>query len=322
MTESAERACLNLSLVRERMAALGLNAAELARRCRVSRMTVSGWLAGTYQPRPAKQLRLSLTLKLGLRELMGLQEEAARVVQVLVGQDGRAPAELKSRLDDTGHSLLTLAPLLGTSPFVRAVDSKPSLADGHLDLVAGALRAQLGRCPAQRLVASDLLALLRGLDVQVTPSLWGQDECDMWTVVTWLPRDGDRLVVHLPTHATSQQRLTGLAQALGVCLSLHALTPENARRYGRKLATRLLSENSVDDLAERLVLSSPTAFVASARRTEMGAVMDAVEQFQTSEGGRNHAFVSRALHVALLDAYELSADLYPGLRERLARTQE
>ncbi len=320
---SPEQKRLDVAKVEKRMAEEGLSASDVARKLNVSRETVSNWLAGDHLPRPGHLIRLGMTLSLTYEELiLGAAPYVDPQVCVLVGLPGRAAKAVVEQVNDDAGQLVTVAcfllakPVLSLQPLLA-----PSLSPAHLDDTARAVRSLLGLTPQDGLNASHFLRLLQCLGAHVTPSLRGATEREHWSVVTHI-RGSQHLFVHWPVQASPAVRLQGLAESLGVCLTLHALSSADARKYGQALAHRLLTSQSSDDIGDRIQRDSELSFYDSTQAAGLGSVMNAIEQFQLGEGGRNHAFVSHALRVTLADAYALSAMLYPSVRERIRSERE
>jgi transcriptional regulator with XRE-family HTH domain len=309
------RRALDVALIEKRMAEQGLSPSDVARHLRVSREAVSGWLSGEYLPRASKALRLCMLLKLRYHEFYGLpaptpEDEPIQVAYV--GRSGRVAKQDQDRLEMKLGTLPCIEYFIPPVPvFAAAVVTAPEFSKQHLDEVAASARAVAGVRPGQPVNLSHLLKLLKDVRACVFPSRMGRRAPDTWTTVTRLRRT-QRLVVHFSVVADERSQLRGLAEAYGVCLSWHALPLEDARRYGREVAERLLSPESAYDVA----LNAPTdlAFYETTQALGLTELTDGLAAFQ--DGCRNAAKVGECLLMDLMDGWAFSGMLIPSQRDR------
>lgn len=167
---------LNVDAIRTAMADKGLSAADLAKLMEVSREGVSKWLSGESVPRPAKLLKLCLTLGLSRTAALGLPDRRALQPQVAFRMS-RAKQAQDHHVDRARHMGKLLEELVPHLPFDK-FESPPALKNptsdyAYLQELALALRKEMGVSAAGAINLQTLARLFVKLQAVIVPVLWG-----------------------------------------------------------------------------------------------------------------------------------------------------
>ena len=300
---------LDLTLLRARAVELGLDEATLAARCETDAASVGRWLSGQSVPRPKHLLRLLLTLGLSWEAVFGPTQPPGEV-RFFDSAEALTPCEgQEDAVESCVWALRTLSQYLeGPAPLTS-------------EQVAAMVKALTEKEPP--LPRAQLLPLLQGLGVAVVPSpaMGAGGKVSRSFAVHFKDRDHRFLVLDLALGAKAGLLEHTLMQACGYFLTRHPLA--GAERQGLEA---WLVDFPVSRVAPGSEVSDP-AYAAQFTASSLDAqqlverseayfgpqVFQAVRDYQKDNGGRDHAFVASTFCVGILDGYELSAALMPGL---------
>lgn len=300
---------LDLTLLRARAVKLGLDEATLAVRCDTDAASVGRWLSGQSFPRPKHLLRLLLALGLSWESVFGPTQPPGEVrffdsAEALAPCDGQEDA-----VESCVWALRTLSQYL-EGPAQPTPEQVAATAKALMEKKTSMPRTQL-------------LQLLQALGVVVVPSpaMGAGGKVSSSFAVHFKDRNQRFLVLDLALGAKAGLLEHTLTQACGYFLTLHPLVGVERQSVEAWLAglpvSRVApgSEGSDSAYAAQFTASSLDAqqLVERSEAYFGPQVFQAVRDYQKDNGGRDHAFVARTFCVGVLDGYELSAALMPGL---------
>lgn len=149
---------------------------QLAEAVGVSAQSVTNWLKGEDFPRPDKLLRLAVTLKLRLDELV--QSNASDSEKPVVAFRRRAATKTTQAHIAKAQSMgMLLCPLVDHLPPLRALRTElpnPSIAYSDLQRAVAQTRSKLGIGQRAVLQYSTLISEFAANDALIVPVLWGE----------------------------------------------------------------------------------------------------------------------------------------------------
>jgi transcriptional regulator with XRE-family HTH domain len=227
---------LNMPIVKEAMAGLGLNQAALAEACGVSREAVSKWFAGDSVPRPAKLRALATALGLSIDKLY-MREGSEPVIAYRTHLKEPLSGKAKAKAQEMGRHFKQLQPFVeGARLFSQRFLKEPSLADGYIRGAVNSLRASLKLAPTESPSMAQLIDLIIDTGALIAPVIWGKEKIGHENALTvYLPESQTTWVV-LSLSAGQDDFKYWLAHELGHCLSLHKLTDNAGEEFAERFA--------------------------------------------------------------------------------------
>ena len=308
---------LNLSLIRSRMAVLGLSQSALAQQCDVSRETASCWLSGVTHPRPSAMRRLAAALDVDVTELL-LPSSARPEILWIAAQSVATEGPERYRYDnigeDMGGQLSTLAALIPQSLFSKSQLTNPTCTPEYLQQVLEALGVESG-IPASSLDNGlrMLIDLHRRFGSVLVPVKWSRPGWAYSGAVIALP-DSNHFFVYVNVHNGPRGIARTLAEALGACYSW-SVSEQVRAAFSQAFADRVVAPLAMRGSEVSVVAENgyePQDFIRLTQRMFDTPVFQAISDHQVHENGRDPAFVSTLLGIPLSEARELSIALYPG----------
>jgi transcriptional regulator with XRE-family HTH domain len=309
---------LNTTVIKNAMLQNGLNQANLADKCGVTREAVSRWMAGESIPRPAKLKLLSEILGLAIVDMLPLREALA-MPSIPADPSQLASQEDMEALCDLGHRLRELEYFVPLAPvFEPRALASPSLDADYLRTVAAYTKGSINVDEDSPLSTRDLIMLNHAAGTSLLPAPWKGDRVGQRHTLRiemptkkglWLMFGGNTKVTDLNAN---------LAHTLGIRYVRNSLQGDAAEAFARAFSLALCNPGVYQHSdSERTVeqeffggeeLDMPE-YVKRAELYFSTPVFRAITEFQRYEGGRNPAFIASLLNIGLRPAVELSYTL-------------
>jgi transcriptional regulator with XRE-family HTH domain len=311
---------LNIPLIQQAMQQHGLNQAELASRCDVSREAVSRWLAGESIPRPLRLKHIAECLHLDIPSL--LITAPAPVVQTNPAVGARVfSREARESMLDSSWRVRELAQFVAAPCFSPRRLRNPSTDGAYLRTAVCAMKAEVSTSPAGFLLLSDLVDLNIAAGTGLLPCPWQGDRAGQAQPFVVEPSADDETWVVFGLN-TSRSALRGiLAYALGLQYCRGTLEGAEAQEFARKFAAALavdapatLPNEDAETVAEMYFEGTlevpPPKFITLCEKVFATPAYRAIGALQRYEGGRDPAFIASLLSVSLGEAVAWSYVLW------------
>ena len=240
---------LNEALISAAMLRLGLNQANLADICSVSREAVSKWISGESIPRPANLRLLAQTLQTTVDQLVIRREEKQPVIAYRTRFREQVTGKAKARALEVGRHLRQLLPYIGGNRlFTPRVLENPSLDESYIRAAVEDIRLSLKLAATDSPSRAQLIDLLHEVGSIIVPVIWGQEKVGHENALSvYLPEVQKSWVV-LNLAANQDDFKYWLAHELGHCLTLHKLRDQDGEDFAERFAQLLVFP---DALAEQ-----------------------------------------------------------------------
>lgn len=237
---------LNLETIKAAAETKGLSQAKLATSLGVSRESVSKWFKGEATPRPAKLLKLALTLGLSRAELFGLPKDphvpevAFRMSRAKLAQESHV-----DRAQQMGRMLEGLVPHLPFDRFEAPPNLKsPSTEYDYLQELTGRLRKEMGVTPSGAINVQTLAGMFEKLQAVIIPVLWGHRKNHENAIHVYLPRSMTTWVyLNLDTRMCDLK--FWLAHELGHAYTFSILKGDEGEDFADRFAATLLFPEAI-----------------------------------------------------------------------------
>lgn len=320
---------LNIPLIQQAMQQRGLNQADLATHCEVSREAVSRWMAGESVPRPLKLKRIANTLQLEVGSLLITPPPPSFEASPSTPDAALSRADRETMLDSSWR-VRELAHLAGTPCFAPKRLRAPSTDRVYIQAAVYAVKALTSTSPTGFLTTEKLvdLNIVAGTVLLVCPWQGDRNGQSQPFVVQPSSEDETWLLCGLSTSRADFDAI--LAYALGLQYCQGTLEGRDARAFAREFAAALAADAppSLPHEATETIrgiyfngeLDIPVPrFIACCESTFRTPAYQALGEFQHMEGGRNPAFIASLLNVNLGEAVAWSYVLFDRHKAKMAR---
>lgn len=233
---------LNLKIIRNTMAELGLSQAAIAEQCSVSREAVSNWLSGESIPRPNKLKILSASLGIAVTDLLtGSNRVPAPIVAYRTHKNMAVSGAAMDAASELARHMRELVPFVrGDLLFSPPALESPSLDDDYIRKVAQQTRHRIDLSSTAPLTREKLLDLHHSFGSILVPVLWtGEKQGHENALSVYLPESKVSWVV-FSLNARNDDFNYWLAHELAHCYSLHALQGDDGENFAERFAQELL----------------------------------------------------------------------------------
>lgn len=303
----AMKRTLNIPVIESAMQNAGMNAAGLARALDVSREAVSRWLKSGSVPRPDKQLKLALTLGLGLHDLLVMDSANDPVIAF------RKKGARKTTERHIEHAKMIgrlLRPLVEYLPSDRSRGPRtlkePLLNNyEYLQALAQDIRGSIGIGAEEPLDFRDLINLFKGQQTVLIPVLWGAKDRHENALHIYLP-DSQSTWVFLNLDVAVHDFKFWMAHEYAHVCSPH-LTGNDGEDFADSLAGALLFPESIaEDAYNRIKRARNPG-------TRMNRIKGVAEQHLISPVSVHHEMLSYARHHQL-EPIDMGDSIYGAAR--------
>lgn len=283
---------LNLPLIEETLAKLGLNQSRLAEQLKVSREAVSRWFSGDSFPSPDKLLRLGMLLGLAFEKLV-LQPPGTAVPVVMFRKKAHRVTrdEHFENARETGELLKRLVKYLPNTKLTCPPTLKePSANYDYVQKVAAELRVEMGLEKKPVIEFKDLIGKFNQLQAVIVPALWGEQQHHGNALNIFLP-DSRTTWVFLNLDSSIVDFKFWMAHELGHSLAPD-LTEDAAEDFADSFAQALLFPEShaarlrIELQAIRKIPSRITRILSEAKKHVISpyTICRAIEQYEMARG--------------------------------------
>lgn len=271
---------LNVALITETIAEIGLNQAALAEKIGNTRAAVSKWFTGKSFPRPPELLKLGKLLGLSYKDLVKTSIEDKEPLIAFRKRGATKTTEKHvARAKDMGRFLEPLVPYLEFDEFLGPPSlKKPSTEYHYLHALVVKLRRELGLSESSPIGFEDLIKKFQEHQAVLIPTMWGRKDKHENALHIFLPKTKTTWI-YLNLDSEVHDFKFWMAHELGHVLSVTLL--EN-----NDLET---AENFADSFAGALLFPKPAAekwfmkYQSAARdSSRLKVLVDAAEEYLIS----------------------------------------
>ena len=258
---------LNLEKIRVQMGQLGLNQAELAAHCGVSKEAVSNWLSGESIPRPRKLAVIAAVLEMSVEALFDTSEVPATPVVAYRTRKNVAPSAevLEAALEIGNHLRELLAFVRPEDLFAAPLLSSPVLSESYIRAVARQTRLRINLTDIEPVTCDDLLSLHHSFQSILVPVVWGAERVGHENALSVYLPDTKSSWVMFSLNARIDDFNYWLAHELAHTFSLHALQNEEGELFAEKFAQELLFPHEAAEAALDAVINSDSPMAEAER---------------------------------------------------------
>lgn len=275
------RGRLNVDRLKSALRSAGLNQARLAENLDVSREAVSKWFSGESLPRPDKLLRLALTLRCSIEDLV--LDESATPEPVVFFRKKSGQKITDGHIEKAREIGWALRPLVECLPFDALAKpqtlKQPSADYDYIQTVAERVRTDLGLKALDVLDFSHLIDQFRSLQAVLIPVLWGKKDKheNAWhiylsdTFTTWIHLNLDSEIhdfkfwmAHEFGHVLAPDMERDAAEDFADAFAGALLFPREAAKHAylsiSSLRSKSMQINRIKQLARDYVISPVSVY--------------------------------------------------------------
>lgn len=289
---------LNITLIADRLTALGWGAPQLAEACQVSREAVHNWLSGESLPRPRKLRQIAEVLAVAPQELLssasGLPEP---VVAYRTKRNAPVSAQALETAADVARHLRELVPFIERDNlFAPGVLEAPQLSDEYIGKAARQTRARAGLSMTEPIRHAQLISMHRDFGSILVPVLWGEEKVGHENALSvYLPESKSSWVI-FNLNARIDDFNYWMAHELAHCYTLNALQGDDGEIFAERFAQALLfpeeiAATALDDIMESENRMDRAEFHAKAHDISVVTVVKQIDRIAIQRTGQSTGLI-------------------------------
>jgi transcriptional regulator with XRE-family HTH domain len=284
---------LNLTLISDRLTALGWGPPQLAEACQVSREAVSNWLSGESLPRPRKLRQIAEALAVAPNDLLvSSSRQPEPIVAYRTKRNAPASPEALETAADVARHLRELVPYISRDNlFAPGVLETPQLSDDYISKAARQARARAGLSTTEPIRHAHLISMHQDFGSILVPVLWGEEKSGHENALSvYLPESKSSWVI-FNLNARIDDFNYWMAHELAHCYTLSVLQGDLGETFAERFAQELLFPEEVaaaalDDIMASDHAMNRVAFHAKAHDISTVTVAKQIDRISVQRTGQ------------------------------------